>query len=99
VGTASCDRRRELDGRTWAILELERSWSRRDGDGSPGGATKERTIRERLGMSSTRYHQLLMRAIDLPEALAFDPMLVHRLVRLREARRRARLAGRLGLPI
>ncbi|HEX6230099.1 MAG TPA: DUF3263 domain-containing protein, partial [Actinomycetota bacterium] len=45
-----------------------------------------------------RYHQLLMRAIDLPQALAYDPVLVRRLRRLRESRRRSRFAERLGVP-
>jgi hypothetical protein len=43
-------------------------------------------------MSPTRYHQVLVRALDLPEALAYDPMLVRRLRRLRDARRAARRA-------
>lgn len=55
-------------------------------------------VREHLDLSPTRYNQLLMRAIDLPEALAYDPMLVRRLRRLRDARRRTRVARRLGLP-
>lgn len=81
----------ELDERTRRILDFERSWWQ---DGGP----KERRIRERLDLSPTRYHQLLTRAIDLPEALAYDPMLVRRLRRLRESRRRTRVARRLGLP-
>lgn len=81
----------ELDELTRAVLDLERSWWLE-------GGPKVRLIRERLGLSPTRYHQLLMRAIDLPEALAYDPMLVRRLRRLREARRRTRVARRLGLP-
>jgi len=51
-------------------------------------------VRERLGLSGTRYHQLLNSLIDTPDALAYDPMLVGRLRRLREARRRARAARR-----
>jgi hypothetical protein len=58
---------------------------------------KERAIRERFGLSATRYHQLLRRVLDRPEALAYDPMLVRRLRRVREARRRRRIAGRLGV--
>ena len=81
----------ELDERTRRILDFERSWWRE-------GGAKERLIRERFGLSPTRYHQLLTRAIDLPEALAYDPMLVRRLRRLREWRRRARVARRLGMP-
>ena len=61
--------------------------------------TKERAIRERFGFSPSRYHQLLHRIIDRPEALAYDPMVVRRLRRVREARRRARTASELGLNI
>jgi hypothetical protein len=60
---------------------------------------KERAIRERLGLSPTRYHQLLRRALDRPEAIAYDPMLVRRLRRVREARRRRRTAERLGVRV
>ena len=81
----------QLDERSRAILDFERSWWLE-------GGTKQRRIRERFGISATRYQQLLMRAIDLPEALRYDPMLVRRLRRLRESRRRMRLARRLGLP-
>ena len=45
----------------------------------------------------TRYHQLLNAGLDDPKALAYDPMLVRRLRRVREARRRRRVAGRLGV--
>lgn len=78
------------DPRTAALLDLERSWR---GIGVP----KERVIRERLGISPTRYHQLLNLAMDLPEALAYDPMLIRRLRRLRAARRRRRFAAARGL--
>jgi hypothetical protein len=81
----------ELDDRARQILDFERSWWKE-------GGSKERRIRELLGLSPTRYSQLLMRAIDLPEALLYDPMLVRRLRRLRESRRRTRVARRLGLP-
>jgi hypothetical protein len=59
--------------------------------------TKERAIRERFGFSPTRYHQVLNRIVDLPEALAYDPMLVRRLRRIRALRRRTRTADRLGV--
>jgi Protein of unknown function (DUF3263) len=91
VGAQPQDLPSQLDERTRAILDFERSWWLE-------GGTKQRRIRERFGLSATRYQQLLMRAIDLPEALRFDPMLVRRLRRLRETRRRMRLARRLGLP-
>ncbi|HEY7661211.1 MAG TPA: DUF3263 domain-containing protein [Actinomycetota bacterium] len=73
------------------ILDFERSWWQQ-------GGPKDRRVRERLAMSPVRYHQELMRALDLPEALAYDPALVRRLQRLREHRRRTRLARRLGRP-
>ncbi|WP_405373462.1 MULTISPECIES: DUF3263 domain-containing protein [unclassified Microbacterium] len=58
---------------------------------------KEEAIERELGVTAARYYQLLGRVIDQPEALGLDPMLVHRLRRLREradARRRA--AQRVG---
>ncbi|WP_344523466.1 DUF3263 domain-containing protein [Streptomyces albiaxialis] len=63
-----------------AILALERvGWS------APG--TKERAIRERLGISPTRYYQLLNALLDDPRALAHDPVTVNRLRRRRQERR------------
>jgi hypothetical protein len=81
----------DLDEATRRVLEFERSdgWRRR---------SKDRAIRERLEMTPTRYHQLLLDALERPEALSFDPMLVRRLRRLRDARRRTRIARRLGHP-
>lgn len=81
-----------LDERAREILDFEReAWKL--------SVAKERAIRERFGFSAARYHQLLHRAVDRPEALAYDPMLVRRLKRVREARRRRRVAGRLGLDL
>ena len=74
------------------LLDFERGWWQQQGP-------KERAVRERFGLSAARYQQLLNRAIDLPEALTYDPMLVRRLRRLREQRRRRRVATRLGLPV
>jgi len=82
----------ELDDRGRQILDFERAAWKLDG-------TKERAIRERFGFSSARYHQLLHRTVDRPEALVYDPMLVRRIRRVREARRRRRAAGRLGVEI
>ena len=81
-----------LDERSRALLDFEREWWKL-------APPKERAIRDRLGLSPARYHQLLNRAIDLPEALAYDPMLVRRLRRLREVRRRKRSARRLGVEL
>jgi hypothetical protein len=72
-----------LSERDLAILDLERTWWRQAG-------SKEREIRERFGISPTRYYQLLNRLIDDPEAMRQDPMLVRRLSRLRASRSRAR---------
>ena len=81
-----------LDDRERAMLDFEReAWKL--------GAPKERAIRERFGFSPARYHQLMNRLIDRPDALAYDPMLVRRLRRIREARRRKRVAGRLGIRV
>jgi hypothetical protein len=60
---------------------------------------KDRAIRAAFGFSTTRYHQLLHRAVDRPAALAYDPMLVRRLRRLRSLRRRRRTAQRLGITL
>ena len=79
----------ELDDRTRQILDFERVRPWR-------GRSKERIIREHLGITPTRYHQLLLDAIGRPEVLAYAPELVRRLRRLRDARRRIRLAHRLG---
>ncbi len=81
-----------LDERALSILAFEReAWKL--------AIPKHRAIRERLGISPTRYHQLLNRIIETPEALAIDPMLVRRLRRIHEARRRRRVAERLGVPL
>lgn len=80
----------DLDHRSREVLDFERgAWKLT--------VTKERAIRERFGFSPSRYHQLLHRIIDRPEALTYDPMLVRRLRRVREVRRRARTASGLGL--
>jgi hypothetical protein len=70
------------------VLAFERSlWT------SPGA--KEREILHVLGMSPTRYYQVLNELIDEPAAAQFDPVLVARLRRRRDARGRMR-SGRDG---
>jgi hypothetical protein len=81
---------RNLDQRSRDILDFERNWWR-------GARPKERAIREHFGFSAARYHQLLSTLIDTTDALAYDPMLVRRLRRLRESRRRKRFARRASL--
>ncbi|WP_441799297.1 DUF3263 domain-containing protein [Leifsonia sp. RAF41] len=78
----------QLNDRDAAILAFERQWWRHAG-------AKEQAIREEFGLSAARYYQLLGALIDRPEALRHDPMLVKRLLRLREARLAARHARTL----
>ena len=82
----------DLDERSREVLDFEReAWKL--------SVAKERAIRERFGFSPSRYHQLLHRVIDRPEALVYDPMLVRRLRRVREVRRRVRTASGLGVRV
>jgi Protein of unknown function (DUF3263) len=81
-----------LTERDQQILAFERQWWKYAG-------AKEQAIRELFDMSSTRYYQILNSLIDTPEALAFDPMLVKRLRRMRNSRQRARSARRLGIDV
>lgn len=69
-----------LSERDMAVLALERRpW--------PGPGAKERAVREQLGMSPTRYYQLLSALLDDPRALAHDPLTVNRLRRVRQSHR------------
>ena len=70
--------RREHD-----MLTFERHWWRQAG-------AKETAIRDRFGVTPTRYYQVLNALVDRPDALAADPLLVRRLRRLRTARQRQR---------
>lgn len=56
---------------------------------------KDEQIFEALRMSPTAYYAALNKLIDDPRALAWDPMTVKRLHRLRDARRAQRSASRL----
>ena len=62
-------------------------------------AAEELSERDQYGMTATRYYQVLNSLIDEPAALAYDPLLVKRLRRLRAARQRARSARRLGIDV
>ena len=74
------------------LLRFERQWWKYAG-------AKEQAVREQFDMSATRYYQLLNALIDTEDALAFDPLLVKRLRRLRSTRQRTRAARRLGLEV
>src|SRR5215212_1596181 len=82
----------DLSDREREILAFERQWWKYAG-------AKEQAVRELFDMSATRYYQVLNALIDRPDALAFDPMLVKRLRRMRASRQRARSARRLGLNV
>lgn len=58
------------------------------------GGTKADAVRTQLGISAARYYQVLNLVIDSPAALAYDPMLIRRLLRIRESRMKARFAIR-----
>lgn len=73
----------ELSTRDADILRFERKWWKFAG-------AKEDAIRDQFGLNSTQYYQVLGALIDTQAALAFDPMLVKRLRRMRAARQRGR---------
>lgn len=79
--------RAALGARGRAILDFERTWWLE-------GTAKEPLIRERFGVSATRYYKLLAALIDTPEAKDYDPLVVLRLRKLRDRRRRARYEGK-----
>jgi hypothetical protein len=81
-----------LSERDREILGFERQWWKYAG-------AKEHAVREKFDMSATRYYQVLNALIDREAAMAFDPLLVKRLRRLRSARQRARSARRLGFEV
>jgi len=75
-----------LTERERSILEFERSWWTEPGP-------KELAIRERFDLSATRYYQLLAELVDSDDALEYDPLVIRRLRRMRDRRRRARFEG------
>ena len=75
----------ELDDLARRTLDFERQWWK-----FPGA--KEAAVRDLFNESPTRYYQRLNHLIETPAALVHDPMLVRRLRRLRDARRRQRSA-------
>jgi hypothetical protein len=76
-----------LSERDWAILEFEGSWWT-----VPG--SKEAAIKARIGISPTRYREILAGLMDSTEAEDAAPLLIRRLRRERDRRRRARYQGR-----
>ena len=74
-----------------AILDFERAWWKHAG-------AKEGAIRQRFGLTATRYYQLLNWIIDEPAALEHDPLGVRRLRRLRDRAPVVRTGPRLSEP-
>lgn len=73
-----------LSERDQAMLEFERTWWTLDG-------VKDSMIRERFQCSSEAYYEELNTLLEDSAAMAYDPLVVRRLIRLRDRRRRARL--------
>lgn len=79
----------ELSDDEKAILDFEGGgWWKHAG-------AKEAAISETFDWSATRYFQVLNALIDRPEAVAYAPLLVKRLARLRDARQGQRSRRRL----
>jgi hypothetical protein len=76
----------ELTDRDRAILDFERSWWSESGP-------KEAHIRDKFELSATRYYQILNELLESDAAYGYDPLVVRRLRRLRDRRRRARHEG------
>ena len=76
-----------LSERDKAILDLERTWWSHPG-------SKEQLVKDAVGLSTTRYREVLAELTDSEDALAYDPLVVRRLRRLRDRRRRERFEGR-----
>lgn len=73
----------QLTDRDRAILDFERSWWNEAGP-------KDALITEKFELSATRYYEILSELLDQDEAYAYDPLVVRRLRRQRDRRRRAR---------
>lgn len=87
VGRPTTLVRMALTERDRAILDFERSWWSQPG-------TKAAEVRERFELSATRYYELLNEILSDPEANEYDPLLVRRLKRERERRRRDKYESR-----
>lgn len=81
-----------LSARDREILAMERLWWKYAG-------AKEQAIRAKFDLSTTQYYHVLNALIDREDALAFDPLLVKRLRRMRAQRKRSRTARRLGFDV
>jgi len=71
-----------LTARQREMLEFERTWWQLD-------ETREDMIRARFGCSTDEYYSELNQVLELPEAMAHDPLVVRRFRRRRLRRRRS----------
>jgi hypothetical protein len=78
-----------LSDRQRAIIDFEGSWWMQD-------EARDLAIRARFACSAEEYYQELNQLLDHPGALSVDPLVVRRLRRQRERRRRARIDGPAG---
>lgn len=76
-----------LSDRDRQIIDLEASWWTE-------GVAKKEVIRRRLGISPTRYYQLLTGLVASRQAAAYDPLVILRIRREQVRRRRAQFEGR-----
>jgi len=79
----------ELSERQQAMLEFEATWWKND-------EARDVLVRSRFACSPEEYYRELNELLDDDRALAADPLVVRRLRRQRERRRRARLDGPAG---
>ncbi len=77
-----------LTDREREIIDFERTWWAEEGP-------KDVAIRKRFELSATKYYVMLNKLLDGDEAYEYDPLVVRRLRRLRERRRRARHENRV----
>ena len=76
----------DLTERERALLDFEGDWWTLDD-------AKDTLVRARFACNLDEYYQDLNRLLEVPAALAHAPLVVRRLLRLRDRRRRARLDG------
>ena len=74
------------------ILEFERTWWLHAG-------AKESSIKELFNLTPPAYYQMLNNLIDRPAALMAQPLLVKRLLRLRDQRTASRSSTKLGFSL
>lgn len=67
------------------FLAFESEWRRHR-------SAKEEAIRARFGIPPARYYQLLNRVLETREAIELDPILVRRLLRVRDRPRVSQVA-------